>query len=258
MQQLTKNDYIKLRNAWLSFNNIDESEQVALQVHAQEVYHRLCQQFIEQCKQNPVWVKLYDMIQDYEQVTNFKIEDNFRRFIVPEVGDNCDGDFQFEYDPKLHDEAREIAQNIAVYTQKANQKLAHINSKKFVFRRGAKIAKLNEDLNYHKLVANKYANLEKQDALKKHYLIAKTAEYKTAQNQIKQINRQCADQIIAGAVKDCPGIIWMKHDTAIISSDDYHLDSSYLNDVCDDIKEVVKEMMVITHENSVPNHTLSI
>lgn len=246
---LSKERYMELKTAFIKYNsNFDQSEQRIIQEHTEKTWDKLCREYFTSCQQDPQWVKLHDLIKDYESVTSFKMEDHFRRF-VPTQGDNHDAtSFKFEYDPNLQQECRDMYQHIHEYTQNAEQKLAHINSKKYVFRKGAKIEKIKDELGTHQAVAAQYAALEKQADLKKHYLADNTAEYKQAKIKFDQLSKRHANQIIARALEVNPGIICIEHNADIVSNDNVYLDSSYLNQACNDIKDIIMEMMVLDHE----------
>lgn len=246
---LSKEKYMELKAALIKYNSsFDPSEQRIIQEHTERSWDKLCREYFTSCQQDPQWVKLHDLIKDYEAVTSFNMENHFRRFVIAQ-GDNYDAtSLKLEYDPNLQQECRDIYHHIDEYTKSANQKLTHINSKKYVFRKNAKIKKIKDELSTHQAVATRYAALEKQADLKRHYLVTNTAEYEQAKIKFDQLNKQHANQIIARALEVNPGIICIEHNADFVSNDNDYLDSSYLNQACNDIKDIIMEMIVLDHE----------
>ena len=247
---LSKNKYLELKDAYIKFNsNLDVNEQSAIREHTAKIWDDLSAEFAHNCQNDPKWVKLHNEIKDYENVTSFNMEDHFRRYIVPNhVDNNQTFHYDLEYDAAFHQECRTIYQNINDYTKKANQKLTRLNHKKFAFRKGARIEKIQDDLHEHQMIANKYAELEQQDHMKRHYLISNTATYQKAKMDFDKLNKQHAEQIIAKALKNNVGIICFEHNATVSPLRENGVDYQYLNTACNEIRDIIMEMIVLDHE----------
>ena len=248
MQKLTKQDFATIKKAIIDFNSLDEPEQVILKTQIDDIWWKLYNEYATLCKQDSNWIKMYDYIKDYELVTNFNMKEHFRKyagsfnFEDPEFKNQI-----FEYDPELHMQSIRAYKDINTYKQNMNERINKLHHKKLVFNKGAKLRKLRNQLRDQEELAENYAKLKNQEALKDDYLLNRTQTYETYKAEIQKLSEQYANAVITKELKNSPGIACYEHD-AYISNNGYYADSSILNEVCNNIRHQAMNMIVTAHE----------
>ena len=249
MQQLTKQDYTTINETIKTYNRLSKKLKLFVDDKTNQIWYDTFNQYQTLCQQNQEWLRAYEMINDYEKVTDFNLESNFEI----NVGDSEDR--TKVYCASLHQEYIDAYEHVENYKKQINQKISKLDNRRFVIGKKIKINFLQSKLNVIENEANLYTDWKQKDQLKNQYLTTKTQTYQNEKLKLNQIQDRIATEVICNNLQNCAMLIAkperaLLKSTFVLDNKTYKIDSKALTNVC----ELVKLMAQTINLEKKPNN----
>lgn len=240
----------EIKKAMLQYNALNIDEKEVADYNNLKTFEAAYNDYVTKCASDKEFVKLYEFIENYNQVVNFDMKDYYQFCFYttnPEDKEMSDDEFLFDY--KMLNNAEYVYNNIekieAMYAEKINS----LQNGKFVYNREARIEKLKNQLKIFKSRAVQFGELKEKDDLKKAYLTEKANEFETSKKRYIELSEKYAREILENAVKENPEIaVGYKNSMHYALNDKnnnclYKYNHKVFNDVCNEIRAEALKMI---------------